>query len=180
MWWRDLHPTHVKLSSVCTCSRSSKTQWIPLGNYKVAKSIVKPSVKEGVLKSTCVTQTQGTGLHAGITSHFPVPCCYRSGESIALAFYQISNLQSSWNLGEQHRTCNTAPFSLLNRCSSLNKTILIIKTTLRWERRASPQAVLKTKTTNHKTSEHQKGPIIQGNILRRWKKIRSKNSEATK
>lgn len=47
---------------------------------------------EGVLKSTCVIQTQGTGLYAGITYHFPVPCCHRSGESIALAFYQISEI----------------------------------------------------------------------------------------
>lgn len=66
---------------------------------------------EGVLKSTCVIQTQGTGLYAGITSHFPVPCCYRSGESIALAFYQISEIckvgeiqESSTELATQHRS----------------------------------------------------------------------------
>lgn len=40
----------------------------------------------------------------------------------------IRNLQSSWNLGEQHRACNTEPFSQSPiQGALLSKAILIIK-----------------------------------------------------
>lgn len=120
-WWRDLPPPpHAKLPNVCACSRSSKTQRIPLRNYKVAIPTVKSSVMEGVLKSTCVIQ-------ALCRNHLSFPCSLLSQvwrKHCLGLLPDIRNLQSSWNLGEQHRACNTAPFTLLHWCSSLIKTIL--------------------------------------------------------